>query len=353
VTNKSEIASRLLQKIQQRWSLPKPLKEGDLLEQGMLAVLVRHLPQEKAEAAIPALRESYGDWNEVRVAQAQEIAGRMLRKGRNPRRESVKAALAAADDLRQYLQEVYQRVHGLDLELIREDPVAGGKMLQQLPKLGLAAGSQVMWIANGGQLPVHGALVRVLDRLGLVSRTGSVKKAGEAIAPLVEKGKELQFVERFSEVADLWCDARKPTCQDCVLVEDCPHGKRVAHEWRAQQARFAAARVREEARRALIEKKEAARRAREEARAAKKAEAEARKQDRERKKRERADAQKKADAERAKAKVAAAKKRAADAKVAAAKLAKAKAKAKPKAKTATAKKKTKSAKPKKGSKAKR
>ena len=325
MTKKSETATRLLQKIHPRWSLPKPLKEGTLLEQGMLAVLVRHFPQEKAEAVIPALQEAYPDWNEMRVAQAQEIAGRMLKKGRTPRRDAVKSALAAAVDVREYLQEVYQRVHGLDLEILREDPAAGGKLLQQLPKLGLAAGSQLLWIANGGQLPVHGALVRVLDRLGLVSRSGSVKKAGEAIAPLVEPGKDLMFVERFSEVADRWCDARRPICQDCVLVEDCPHGKRVAHDWKAQQARLAAARSREEARRALVEKKDAARRARDDARAAKKAEAEARKHEREQKRRERADALKKSEAERLKKKVLAEKKREADAKAQAVKIAKAKA----------------------------
>jgi endonuclease III len=345
LTKKSETAARLLAKIHPRWSLPKPLEGADLLEQGMLAVLVRHLPQEKAEAAIPALKESYPDWNELRVAQAQEIAGRMLKKGRTPRRDAVKSALAAANDLKEYLQEVYQRVHGLDLEILREDPAAGGKLLQQLPKLGLAAGTQLLWIANGGQLPVHGALVRVLDRLGLVSRSGSVKKAGEAIAPLVEPGKELLFVERFSEVADRWCDPRKPICQDCVLVEDCPHGKKVAHEWKAQQSRLAASRARDEARRALLEKKEAARRARDDARAAKKAEADARKQERERKKRERADAQKKLEAERVKKKIQAEKKREADAKAKAARIAKAKA--------AAAKKKVKAPKPRKASKPRR
>jgi septum formation protein len=134
-------------------------------------------------------------------------------------------------------------------------------MLQQLPKLGLAAGSQLLFIANGGQLPVHGGLVRVLDRLGLVSRTGSVKKSGEAIAPLVPDGKALEFAVRFSEVADRWCDARKPLCQECVLVEECPFGKKVAHDWKVQQTRLAATRVREEARRVALEKKEAARRA--------------------------------------------------------------------------------------------
>ncbi len=338
MTRKSETAARLLQKVQPRWHLPKPLKDASLLEQGMLAVLVRHMPQEKAEAAIPALKEAYADWNEMRVAQAQEIAGLMLKKGRIASRDVIKSALPAACDAREYLQEVFQRVHGLDLEILREDPALGGKMLQQLPKLGLAAGSQLMWLASGGQLPVHGALVRVLDRLGLVSRAGSVKKSGEAIVPLVEPGRELEFAARFSEVADRWCDARKPTCQECVLVEDCPYGRKVAHDWKVQQARLAAQRAREGARRIALERKEAVRRAREEARAAKKAEVETRRLERERKRQERLEEKKRAEEEGKKRKLLAEKKRQVEEKARAARIAKAKAAAEKKAKAKKASK---------------
>jgi hypothetical protein len=317
------------------------MKDASLLEQGMLAVVVRHMSQEKGEAAIASLKAAFPDWNEMRVAQVQEIGGLMLKKGRKPSRHSIDGVIPAARDARDYLQEVFQRVHGLDLELLREDPAAAGKLLQQLPKLGLAAGSQLMWIASGGQLPVHGGLVRVLDRLGLVSRAGSVKKSGEAIAPLVEPGRELDFVVRFSEVADRWCDARRPTCQECVLVEDCPFGRKVAHEWKVQQTRLAAHRARDEARRILVEKKESARRARDQARAAKKAEAEARRLEREKKRQERIEEKRRAEEERRKKKLLAEKKRQAEEKAKAARIAKAKAAAEKK-KAATAKKGSKS-----------
>jgi len=342
VSKKSEIAARLQQKVHPRWPLPQPMKDASLLEQGMLAVLVRHMSQEKGESAINALKGSFPDWNEMRVAQIQEIGGFMLKKGRRASRHAIQNVLPAARDARDYLQEVFQRVHGLDLEILREDPAAGGKMLQQLPKLGLAAGSQLMWIASGGQLPVHGGLVRVLDRLGLVSRSGSVKKSSEAIAPLVESGRELEFVVRFSEVADRWCDARRPTCQECVLVEDCPFGRKVAHDWRVQQTRLAANRARDEARRIMVEKKESARRARDEARAAKKTEADTRRLERERKRLERIEAKRRDDEDRKKRKLAADKKRQAEEKAKAARIAKAKAAAEKKAKAAKAKKSAKS-----------
>ena len=83
------------------------------------------------------------------------------------------------------------------------------------------------------------------------------------------------FVERFSEVADRWCDARKPLCHVCVLVSECTYGKKAFQDWKTQQVRLEAQRVKDEARQALLMKKEEARRAREDARAAKLAAVEA------------------------------------------------------------------------------
>jgi endonuclease III len=305
VVKKSDLVSKLLQKIEPRRALPKPMAEANLLEQGMLAVLVRHMPQEKAEAALATLRKAYPDWNEMRVAQGQEIAAHLLSKARRGNHEALREALPAAREARDYLQEVFQKTHGLDLEFLREDMAASGKLVQQMPLLGLAAGSYILWLAGDKQMPVHGALIRVLDRLGLISRTASMKKARDLIDPLVPQGDELAFVTAFGEVADRWCDARKPLCQVCVLVEDCPFGKKTFQEWKQQQVRLEAQRAKEDARRVLFEKKELARKQREEARAAKIAAAEFAKKERERLRREAIENKKRAQLAAQQARIAA------------------------------------------------
>ena len=81
MSKKPEHVAKLLHKIRPRFPLPRPMKEASLLEQGMLAVLVRRMSQEKAEAAILSLRQAYPDWNELRVAQTQEIAAQIAYKG--------------------------------------------------------------------------------------------------------------------------------------------------------------------------------------------------------------------------------------------------------------------------------
>ena len=280
---KADKVTQLLDKIELGWPVPQPLEDSNLLEQGLHAVLMRHFDAKKATAAVKAFRAHYPDWNEMRIAQAQEITqvGKLGVRG-----------AAAAADVRTYLQDVFQQTHGLTLEFLRDDAQASTKFIGATQFLGLGTAHYLMWLAHDGELPITAGLVRVLDRVGLISRTASVKKARAAIKPLIPadkaKGKNgtaspamLGFIVRIGEVASRWCDARKPLCHECALVDDCKHGKKVYKDWKVQQERLAAQRAREAAREAALRKKEEERRAREEARARKKAEAEEKKRKRE------------------------------------------------------------------------
>lgn len=290
MSKKTPCLPDLLDKVDLRWLPPEPMSEGGLLEQGMLAVLRRHLPQDKSQAAFTRLHKAYDDWNEARVAQVQELAGHIRSKISKRQLDALREFLPAARDVKSYLQEVFQKTHGLELDFVREDISAAGKLFAQMPFLGLSTGSYLLWLANPEELPVFTGLVRVLDRLGLITRTTSVKKARVAIEPLVPKGDTLRLLTTIGEVAGRWCDARKPMCYECPLVDDCIHGRKVFKEWQAQQGRLEIQRQREVARRQAAEKKEEQRRLREAEAQRKKLEAEARKAERERDRKAKAEA---------------------------------------------------------------
>jgi hypothetical protein len=315
VTKKPDSVLKLLEKVEPRSKLPKPLKEGSLLEQGMLVVLVRHLAQGEAERVLGELKRAYPDWNELRVAQGQEIASLIATGGRRAAREAVDPLLPVVRTAREYLQEIFQKNHGFDLEFLREDPVGGAKVFAHMPFLGLAGTCYLLWIAAGKQVPAHPALVRVLERLGLVAKGAAGKKGGkDVLTPLLPPGRELDLVAVLGEVADRWCLHQKPLCHECPLVDECSFGRKAFQEWKVQQARLETQRQKEAARRAIFEKKEAERRAKEAARAAKKAAADAAKAARERERLARVEQKRKEADARAKAKAdAAAKKAAAEA----------------------------------------
>lgn len=326
-TKKSDRISKLLSSVELRTELPGSLADRTLLEHGMFAVLLRHMAAPKALSALSSMSKAFPDWNELRVSQAQEIADAMAPRSKSKTRNA--SLLEAARAAKEYLFQVFQETHGLDLEFMRTDPSSGVKQLSAIPVLGNELAAYLAWVAEDHALPVSGGIVRVLDRLGAMARTSSMKKARESLEPLVDAQDALRFGMVVGMVADRWCDSRKPTCWECPLAPDCPMGKKVSKDWEAQQKRLAIQRAKEEARAEVARKKEAARLAREAEKERKRLEREAELQ---RKKMHRdalANAKKNAQkAEAAKQKAAAARKKAA---------AKKKPSAKPAAKKATKK----------------
>lgn len=273
MSKKTEQTARLLDLIQPTLGIPDVPESGTLLERGLVLVLQAHLPVARANAGVDALRKQYEDWNEARVAQAQEIAAFLAPRSGNRSPEKLVKYVPAARAVKAYLQEVYQKTHGLSLEFLRDDPNGGAKTLAQMPLLGTYLGSILLSVAEPEKQPITLGHIRALDRLGLITRTTSIKKAREAVAPLIGKKISLRFAVAFGFVADSWCDSRKPVCWECQLREECPTGKKVYSDWKASQEKQAAARAREHSRRLAQDARDAARAKREDAREKKKQEA--------------------------------------------------------------------------------
>ncbi|MCB9916497.1 MAG: hypothetical protein H6828_15320 [Planctomycetes bacterium] len=347
MSKKSDLAAKLLEKVELPHPLPEAPEGCTILEAGMYAVLLRDMPPARAKAALEALRKAYPDYNETRVAQAQEIAEVIAPKGKGVAR--LDKYKPAARLVQAYLKEVFQKSHGLDFEFVNEDPNAGMKTLSQMDFIGTALAGYLLWLMDPTGTPATPGLVRTLDRLGLMTRTSSMRKAREALDKVVPDKERLAYAYGFGVVADRWC-GKKPICWECPLLDACSTGKKIHKDWKVQQERLEKQRAKEDARQAILEKKEAARRKRDEEREAKRLEAEAKKAEREaqrlaliaKKVAEREAAAAKKAAEKKKAdeakKKAAAQKKAAPKKAAPKKVAKKAAAKKPAAKKPAAKK---------------
>ena len=260
MSTKADKFAELLDRIPLAWDPPQPMEGVSLLEQGLLCVLSRHLSRPQAEKTLRALSAAYPDLNELRITQIQELQPLIATRNEPLQRQVASAA-------KEYLQEIFQQNHGYDIEFLRTDLNEASKFIQQLPFLGASAAHYLLWVATGGELPVSTQVVRVLDRLGVMKRTSSPRKAQSALETLVPAPRRMDFGLRIGAVAERWCDIKRPICWECVLVETCPHGKKVLREWKQQQARLEVQRRRDEERRV-----------REEEKARKRAEIEARKE---------------------------------------------------------------------------
>lgn len=246
---KTEFAERLIAEVTPRHPYPKaPLEGATLLEQGAFLVLLRHLTEAQAEASVKALRAGMQDWNEVRVAQAQEIAQYIRTSSRKKGPELFNELRPVAHALRDYLQDVFQETHHLDLEELRDDEAVAGKVVTSLKVLGITGAGYLMWVAHEGKIPIHLPLMRMLDRLGVVSRTSSPKKARESIEPLVPKGQELAFTIAVHEVIARWDDDEAPIFETVPVLQSTALGKKALKDRQAAIARAEVQRKRDEER---------------------------------------------------------------------------------------------------------
>ncbi len=257
MSDKSQRLSDLLARVPDKpGALPAPDGKS-LLEIGFLCVLNRRLSEVQSEKTIVALRSAYPDWNELRVSQVQEYQQLIQTKSRE-------LQIQVARDIREYLQEIFQKNHGFDLEPLRGDLAEAARVLAQMTFLGASAGHYLLSIACPDELPVSPSIVRTLDRLGLAKRTSSLKKAQAGLQNYVTEAGRRDFAVRLGTVVEEWCDARKPICWECVLLEACPFGKKVQREHKAQLRRMEIQRVRDEERRRKDQERERKRAAAEE-----------------------------------------------------------------------------------------
>jgi endonuclease III len=241
VSEKSKRLSDLLAQVELP-STALPATEGrTLLEVGFLFVIGRRLSDAAADKTLNALKASYPDWNELRVTQAQEFAPLV-----QTRKDDL--AMQVARDVREYLQEVFQKFHGFDLDTVRGDLNEAARVASSLNYLGASAGHFLLHLAVPEEVPVSPSVVRTLDRLGLIKRTTSLKKAQASVGALVPREQWAEFAVRIGLVIERWCDARRPVCWECPLVVSCPHGKKAEREWKAAQKRLELQRAREEER---------------------------------------------------------------------------------------------------------
>ncbi len=303
MSKKSDLVAALIKEVKLRHPMPSGPTDGlNLLEQGAVIVLMRHMTQKQAEQSVKALKGAYEDWNEVRVCQAQEISENLKHGGRKKGVALLHDRREAAMALKDYLQDVFQETDALDLEELREEPQVAGKAGMSLSVLGHAGASYLMFLASDGQVPVHLPLIKLLDRLGLIPKTTSLKKARGSVDNLVGKGQELDFTLAIHEVLELWDDEEAPIYMTVPCLQATDYGKKSFKDRSTAIAKAEAARKREEER---IRK--------EEERERKRAEAEAKKRARELE-RKRAAEEKKLAAARAKAAAADAKRKEAEAK---------------------------------------
>lgn len=220
--NKQKIVNHLFTSLGKHAKQKAP-EERPVLEQFIYAILRENATREAADQAFKSLQEQFFDWNEVRVTSTLEIV------------EALDGVVADPETRAQrvidFLQEIFETTYAFDLEPLLEVLQKKGlkQASKQLSRYQAANDYAVAWVMQhslgGHAIPLDGAALRVLKRMGLVEDENDLEALRASVEHQIPKAKGTLFVDLISVVADMHCHEDDPACPDCALRTVCPTGQ--------------------------------------------------------------------------------------------------------------------------------
>jgi endonuclease-3 len=126
------------------------------------------------------------------------------------------------------LDEIYSRRGQLSLDFLHDmaDDEARA-FLMQFEGIGIKTASCVlMFSLCRPVLPVDTHVHRIAQRLGLIAMSVSAESAHEVLQEMVPDELVYSFHVNLVTHGRRVCKARNPACDACVLLENCPWGRR-------------------------------------------------------------------------------------------------------------------------------
>lgn len=208
------VAERLLTRYgEPEWRNPLPA-----IDELVSTILSQNTNDQNRDKAFFALVDKYDTWEAVRVAPEADViecirpAGLGNQKG--PRIQKV-------------LNDIVAERGKLDLEFLKEMEVEEARnWLTHFNGVGPKTAAIVLCFSLGmPAFPVDTHIYRVSGRLGLRPEKISVEDAHPLLEALFAKDQYFQAHLNIIRLGREVCQARKPRCPDCALVDMCKYSK--------------------------------------------------------------------------------------------------------------------------------
>jgi len=211
-----EITSVLSQlKKQYGYSEFKP--HNDPLTELVLTILSQHTSDKNSRQAFKALKEAFGNWEDLLHADIEEITGIIKSGG---------LALIKAQRIQQSLRDIKHKRDTLNLDFLSGMTVPEAReWLKQLPGVGDKTANCVLLFALGKPaLPVDTHIFRVTKRLELIGQKTTLEEAHRLLEKMVPADNFYEFHVLIIEHGRRVCIAQHPRCPQCILKNICPSG---------------------------------------------------------------------------------------------------------------------------------
>ena len=192
---------------------------GDPLSELITTILSQNTSDHNSHRAYSSLRSRFKTWDNIRRANARTIANAIRSGG---------LADIKARRIKNILNQIYQEKGDLNLSFLKRWRTNRIKeYLSNFKGVGEKTVACVLLFSlKRPVMPVDTHVWRVSRRLGLVPVKADAKKTEEILEGLVTGKMIYQFHMNLIAHGRNVCKATNPRCQECVLLQDCPYGKK-------------------------------------------------------------------------------------------------------------------------------
>ncbi|MSQ61468.1 MAG: endonuclease III [Dehalococcoidia bacterium] len=211
--------AEIVQRLDALYGVPPWRATHDPMTELVLTLLSQNTSDRNSGRAFIRLRERYPTWEQVLAADVKDVEDAIAIGGLAPTK---------APRLKALLVEVAARRNGFNLSNLEDMPLEEAKAwLRELPGVGPKTAACVLMFALGRPaLPVDTHVHRVAQRLGLIPPKMPPEQAHGVLEALVPPELTYAFHIALIKHGRRLCDARRPQCGDCPLLDGCPEGRR-------------------------------------------------------------------------------------------------------------------------------
>lgn len=208
------------------YGLPTLGNKPDPLDELIYIFLSARTGYKQFEPLYDRLKRAYPTWDDLACADVAEIEAAIRDGGLSHKR---------AEWLKALLAQIPREEGRLSLDCLRAlDDEAAEELLCSLPGVGpKTARCVLMYSLHRDLFPLDTHARRVLERLGILNRFLHQLKANDVAQSVVPPGYRRSLHILFVVHGRTICRARKPSCDECALLDLCPHGEKVVAESRA------------------------------------------------------------------------------------------------------------------------
>lgn len=189
--------------------------DGGLTGLLLLAIVARGAPLVAGKRALSAIRESFVDWNELRVTRVGQIVAYLV---------DINHATEKARTIRDVLLNIFEGTHDIGLGFL--EGASAEEARDFLTGLGGLSEEMVTEVILSGRafftMTADGEVARAARRLGLAGRNTSPGSFQRDVAGLLGEERAYQLMFLLKELSEHTCTIWGPSCGECPLGKICP-----------------------------------------------------------------------------------------------------------------------------------